>query len=264
VQSKRFIRRTAFGILAPDAAINVVTGLPIDFFFKQKGAFEALLQNFNDDADLIADNTFVRYPHYLVRTGDRTVTARPRINQYKIVAQPYGTAMNHLLREDGSKNDGQGGTWDDAKKRILVIDIGYYTLDLLVLDKLEIGPKSCSPDNMGIDTAYQLIQGYLKERFGKAPNRYELDPVILGDKEYNGLNLAPLVDRAFKAFGTMINLQVGSLNETFGKYLVCGGWAASIAPYLDLPEDKTVIYGQTSNVEGYRKIAARQWPSSAE
>jgi hypothetical protein len=259
--SKVFLR-TAFGYLAPDSVINVVTGLPVDFFFNQKADFEALLQSFNEETDLFPANEFVRYPHYLVKTGRRTITANPKINNYKIVAQPYGTAMYHLLREDGSKNDVQGGTWDDAKKRILVIDVGYYTLDLLVLDKLEIGPKSCSPDKMGVDTAYQLIQEYLKERFGKAPNRYELDAAILGDKEYNGLNIVPLVDRAFKAFGNMINQQVGSLNETFGKYLVCGGWAAAIAPYLDLPEEKTRIYGQTSNVEGYRRIAARQWPDS--
>lgn len=47
-----------------------------------------------------------------------------------------------------------------ARKRILVIDLGFYTLNLLGLDKLDIMKESTSL-LLGVEKAYKLLRRYL-------------------------------------------------------------------------------------------------------
>jgi hypothetical protein len=161
--------------------------------------------------------------------------------------------MNYLLDDRG-----QLAKPDEAKKKILVIDIGYYTLDLLILDAMQIGKESSSPPNLGADTAYKLIQDYLKESLGKAPGRYELDRYVRAG-EYDDVNIKPLTAKAFEALAAQIDLEVKQLNTGFSRYIVTGGWAPVVAESLTIPKDKTTVMDQLGNVQGYFKIGKRTW-----
>lgn len=234
--------KTALGALAANEQVNVVTGLPIDFYFKQKDTMVKMLDNVNQgDA----------YRLQIGRSFD--VDTRPKIIQSKIVPQPLGTAMNYLLDDMG-----QLINIEAAQNRILVIDWGKYTLDLLVLDAMEIGKESNSPEKLGVDTAYKLLQGYLREVLGKAPTRYDLDRYVM-EGEYEGYNIIPLVEKAFKALAAQIMLEVEGLNMNFYKILVTGGWAGRIAKYLNFDKEKVEVFGQAGNVDGYEKIGAKSW-----
>lgn len=237
----KILLEAALGITAPQANLYLVTGLPIDYYFKQRASMEELLQNFNQPQAY--DLQVGRYKH----------TARPWILKSKIVPQPFGSAMNYLL-----DSSGRMARPDDAKKKLLIIDVGYYTLDLLVMDAMEIGKESSSPAGLGVDTAYKLIQDYLKDRFGKAPNRYELDPYVRAG-EYDSYNIKPLIAKAFEALGAQVDLEIATLNTTFHKYIITGGWASLIADHINVPKDRLEVFDQLGNVQGYNKIGARLW-----
>jgi hypothetical protein len=213
----------------------------VDFWHKQKGDLQALLSHMENRA-------------YTITRGLKTFDACPILQESMIVPQPLGSAMQFLLDDCGNIVDKSV-----ASKKILVIDIGYYTGDLLVLDALEIGRGSSSPENMGTDTAYKLIQEYLKDRFGKTPGRYELDYCIRHGCEYNGYNITPLVNRAFESFGARISAEVEGLNQEYHTYIITGGWAETLAPFIRVPEHKKIIMNQMGNVNGYIKIGRKRW-----
>ena len=237
----KILLEAALGITAPMGNVYLVTGLPVDYYFKQRPAFEALLGEFNQAQP------------YEIQVGSRSSLARPWILKNKLVPQPLGSAMNYLLDDRG-----QMARPDEAKKKLLVIDIGYYTLDLLELDAMEIGKASGSPAGLGVDTAYKLIQDYLKEQLGKAPNRYELDPYVRAG-EYDSYDIKPLTAKAFEALGAQIDIEVQRLNTAYHKYIITGGWASLIADHLTIPKNRTIILDQLGNVRGYEKIGARLW-----
>jgi plasmid segregation protein ParM len=237
--TSEILLETALGILSPNEPVNLVTGLPVDFYFTQKDAFVNMLEGINESGS------------YHLQVGRKRFTVNPRIQNHKIVAQPLGTAMDYLLT-----NDGQFENIEAAKKRLLVIDLGFYTLDLLILDAMDIGKASSSPPELGISTAYKLLRGYLKEKFGKAPDRHELDRYVIAG-EYEGYDISPLIHKAFKALAAQIMLEIEGLNTKFHKYLITGGWASLIAEYLDLHDKE--VFGQMANVRGYEKIGRRLW-----
>jgi len=237
----KILLEAALGITAPQANVYLVTGLPVDYYFKQRAAMEELLASFNDPKP------------YELQVGCYKHIARPWVFKSKIVPQPLGSAMNYLL-----DSYGRMARPDDAKKKILVIDVGYYTLDLLILDAMEIGKESGSPTGLGVDTAYKLIQDYLKEEFGKAPNRYELDPYVRAG-EYDSYDIKPLISKAFEALGTQIDLEIATLNTNFHKYIITGGWASLIADHINVPKDRLEVFDQLGNIQGYKKIGARLW-----
>lgn len=234
--------RAALSVVAPDDVVNLVTGLPVDYYFSQKAAFEKLLTEFRPDTATVT----------LGREAPRRVC--PVVNRFKLVPQPLGAAMDFLL-------DDQGGLArrEEARGRILVIDLGYYTLDLLVLeDGREINKASCSPPGLGVDTAYRLLQGYLKEQLGKAPARYELDRYVIAGN-YEGYDIRPLVQKAFRTLAGQLQLEIDGLNMTFTRSLLAGGAMPQVAEYLDVPNKYLLPSPQLANLRGYGKIAARTW-----
>lgn len=234
---------TGLGILAPRSNIYLITGLPVDYYFKQKASFEKLLQEFNEPEP------------YEIQVGNSKHVARPWIKEYRVTLQPMGAAMNFILDKDGKI-----ARHEEAKNCILVIDLGYYTLNLLSLECMEIGKCSGSPEGLGVDTAYKLIQDALKDKLGKAPNRYELDQYVRAGK-YNGYDIRPIIAKAFEALGKQINMEIQSLNTIYSHYIITGGWASTIADFLDIDKTRTTIYDQLGNVTGYSKLGRRLWPN---
>jgi hypothetical protein len=245
VATTQVLLETALAMLQPDGNFYLVTGLPVDYYFNQRGDFELMLEQFNKET------------MYRVTVGLQPIPARPLIIQHKIVPQPLGAAMNLLLNDDGSIKEEYA---DVIKQDILVIDPGFYTLDLLGLHGLEVGAESCSPEKAGYDMAFQLMQEELKDAIGKAPNRYILDKAAR-EGEYKGVSLVEIRKRAFQTLAEKINMEVGQLNERYSQYILTGGWSDVLLPYLDIPKDKTVVFNHTGNVGGYRKIGMRQWKS---
>lgn len=218
---------------------NLVTGLPVDYFFQQKDSFTALIDSVNGTTG------------ELEVFGDGTYRGQIDIRKHKIVPQPLGAAMDYLLDEAGVLI-----RKDEARGRILVIDWGRYTLDLLILDGMEIHKSSCSPADLGIDAAYKLLRRYLREHTGKAPATYAMD-IVMETGQYEGMDVKPLIDAAFGAVIQQIQLEVEGLNTHFHTHILAGGQAKRLDEHLQL--ENKVVGNQASNVDGYAKLGARAW-----
>lgn len=230
---------TGIGYLSRNESVNVVTGLPIKFYFNQKSDLENKIIKLND-LQLIK----------IKKGTSDIIKVNPSIKHAKVVPQGYGIAMDYLLKEDGSLDK-----INVAKQRILVIDLGFYTLNLLGLDKLEI-MKESNTILLGVDTAYKLLQRYIQELIGKSPSRYELDQYVISG-EYEGYDITPLIQKAFKNLAIQIQNEIEGLNIHFDCYLIGGGAGHFIYDYLDIPNK--LLLDQLSQIRGYGKIGVRQW-----
>jgi len=239
----RVLLETGLALTAGNNNVNLVTGLPVDFYFKQRADFQAMLENFNTE------------PIYGAIEGTRNwpKAVRPWIADFHIVPQPLGAFMNLHANDQGDLIDAA-----DARKLWLVLDFGFHTFDILVLEGLEIKPGSGSPPNLGIGEAYRLIRDELTGQLGQAPDIYTLDHYILKGLPYDGYDLAPLKEWAFNSIAAQAQNEIDSINRRFHGCIVTGGWADEMARRLKLPEN-THIMDQLGNLKGYGKIGRRKW-----
>lgn len=233
---------TALGCLIGDGTANIVSGLPVDYYFSQKKQFEEMFLLRNGGGS-----------PYSVSCGHRRFSVNPRVEKVKIVPQPMGAAMDFLLDDSGKLSDVNK---DVARKRIIVSDWGRYTWDVLIIEGMAVHPKSFSRDDMGIEVVYKLLQRYLRSMVGKSPASHDMDSVVLKG-EYEGYNITPLINKAFHAVLSQMQLEIDGLNMKFAKSILAGGQAERQNQFLQLPDK--VVGGQLSNVNGYGKIGVRTW-----
>lgn len=219
--------------------IDLVTGLPVDYYFQQRGDFEQMIERVNGskgELDVI---------------GEGKYTSTIRINRHKIVPQPMGAVMDYLLNDRGELV-----RKEEARGRILVIDWGRYTLDLLVLEGMEVHKASCSPADMGIETAYKFLRRHLREHIGKSPASYDMDN-IMATGEYEGYDVRKLIESSFKSVIHQIQLEVEGLNMHFHTHILAGGQASMLDQHMHL--GNKVVGDQLSNLNGYGKMGNRLW-----
>lgn len=233
------IMKASLGYLSDKKPLNLITGLPYKFYFDQKATLENKILSFNDD------------PSFTLRKGKmKPAKIKLNINDLKIVPQGYGIAMDYILDDKGKITNRA-----TASKKVLVVDLGFYTLNLLGLDKMEIMGESDSTFT-GVNKAYRLVQQQLMSTFGKAPEIYQLDNYIISGK-YEGYDIRPIINNAFHALAMQIMNDINSLNTNFDYYLIGGGAAEFIFEYLDLPNK--ILFNQLSQINGYKKIGVRKW-----
>jgi hypothetical protein len=238
-ETSEVVMKTTIGYLAKKEKVKLVSGLPIDFYFKQKAPFEQKLLGLADQGE------------YKIRKGrGSNITVQPIIEECKIVPQGLGVTMDFLLGEDG-----RIARIKAAKQKILTVDLGFYTLNLLGFSKSSIMKESKSV-LVGVERAYTLLQGYIQKLTGHTPAIYELDPYVISGY-YQGHNIKPLIQKAFRSLAKQIKNEIESLNTNFDIYLIAGGAARYIFEYLDLPNK--VLMDQLAQVRGYGKIGKKSW-----
>ncbi|OZB98167.1 ParM/StbA family protein [Paenibacillus sp. XY044] len=233
------LMKTGLGYLNGNNPFNLVTGLPVKFYFSQKDHMKDMIERLGTSEK------------YEVKKGNgKPHIIKLNIDKYKIVPQGYGIAMDFLLTSDGRiKNSGI------AKKKILVIDLGFYTLNLLGLDKMEIMKESTSII-LGVEKAYRLLQTYLQKVVGKSPSIYEMDACVIEGK-YEGYDIRPLIQKAFKPLSKQIQNEVESLNINFDYHLIGGGAAHNVFEQINLPNK--ILFDQLAQIRGYENVGVRLW-----
>lgn len=239
----KILLESCLGQIANDGdRLNIVTGLPMDFYNTQKKDMEKLLSSHNA-TDV-----------YYISEGRRApAKCRAYIDNFKIVPQHMGAFMHHILDDKGNER-----IPGEILKTWLVIDPGRGTLGLMGMEKGKVMKDSCSPP-LGVEVAYKIIQDELKKQLGRTPDRFLLDTYVL-DGEYDGIDLMELRDYAFDKWATQIQLEIDSWNRNFYGYIIAGGWADVVAQRLSFADDAAVIVmDQWANLNGYLKIAKRTW-----
>lgn len=233
------ILKTALGYLNRSKPFNLVTGLPILFYFNQLEDMENLIGSLSDQST------------YSIKKGNQSFNnIRMNINKFNIYPQGYGIAMSHLLNKNGDIINKH-----IAKKKVLVIDLGFYTLNLLGLEKLEIMKESTSII-LGVEKAYKLLRKYLIEKVGSAPSIYEMDKCVRSGV-YEGFKIQPLIEKAFRVLAIQIQNEIESLNIKFDYYFIGGGAAHRIFNILQL--QNKILFDQLAQIEGYENAGVRQW-----
>ena len=238
-QVTEVLMKSAISCVAePNKKINLVTGLPYSMHTAQKDQMVKLINSINNK----------ECSSYIVKEGNNSLVVG--IENYKILAQGFGAAMNYLLDDNGNLI-----RKEEAKKRILVVDIGFYTLDLIILEGMEINKKSRSDTDLGVSALYEVIMEHLK---GKRPQLHMLDQCVR-KREFDGYNISSLVDRAFESYSRQIESVINSLNMNFLKIILSGGIAPEVAKYLNFDNLYLSENSQFDNLNGYEKVAKRLW-----
>lgn len=205
----------------------LVTGLPVSLFFEQKGDLEERVCALQDAP-------------VMVQVGGRRVDIKVSIRATKIVPQPLGSLLDLIL-----DSRGQIVRRDIAKGRVLVVDVGFHTVDLLAVEGLNIISRLSKSTNFGLASAYEAVAQKLNKPV------WQVDQLMLREppEEFG---------RVLQHLAENISRTVESLNEHFDLYVLTGGGGARLAPWL-LPLTNRLIPDdpQLANVRGYLKAGER-------
>lgn len=222
---------TSLGIAAHSNQVNIVTGLPVTFYFEQKDALQKVLCR-DHDVNIQFGKEWIERPISVLET--------------KVIPQPLGAALDFLLDDRGNIKE---GVKEYASGRIGVLDIGFYTNDLLVIDGLEVVQDYSRSLRSGMSVAYKAMNDA-----GIDLPIYELEKVVrLGGYE----------EASYKAFHALAK-QVSGEVETYWPQLdliiVTGGGGKQLYTFLELPGvTKLASNPPMSNVRGYYKLGKRTW-----
>lgn len=158
----------------PDAGrINVVTGLPVDFF--------------GDRSDVIKSLEGV----YRV-TADRVI--RFAVDSVFVAPQPFGSLFREVLNERGKIANS-----DVEKGRVGIIDVGTFTTDLIVSDELRYVQRLSGSISTGWSKVINHVQQALGDMYRLELMPHEVDRALQTQEvrvRGEPVSLEPLVEPA--------------------------------------------------------------------
>jgi hypothetical protein len=231
--------------------IKLVVGLPVSdynlknkYSFKLKGLKRVLTYN------LLGEVT----GEYLFNISDISV-----------IPQPLGTVFYGLLDDTGDIVN------MDFTKKVGIIDIGFYTVDLARVDHLEFIQKdSMSFNDSGINLIYQEISKEIYRKFKKEVSIEKLDPIlqsgvihVLGEVHSIYQIGQDAITRAADKLISKIKTIWENLWE-LDLILITGGGAALMGESLKFKLEHSNVTnfeedGIFTNCKGYYRYGKRKW-----
>jgi len=214
---------------------KVVTGLPID----RLHLAEKLEQRVRGERDI-----------RVFRSG-RMRDIRIYVPEIEMVPQPLGTYWSEFYSPDGQpKAHPEGMTG--------IIDVGFRTTDLAVIEDDEYIPEKSRSLPIGLATAYDSISSKLAAEYGLEVESYALDSVIIERKiSVSGekLDISDIIARAFENLAVNILVEINSQwrVSNFSDLILTGGGGQAIGAHLlpQLPQAKLAADPITANCRGY-------------
>lgn len=215
--------------------IKVISGLPVTFYFDQKEKMEQLLKQ----------------RHSInVQAGSLHIEKRIMVSDVKVIPQPMGSVMDYLLDDRGQLQEKS-----KAAGSIGVLDIGFYTNDLLVLSGMEVMKDYSRSLRSGMSVALKALSDS-----GIDLPIYELDRRIRAG-EY-----AAAAAKAHQALADQISGEVETYWPKLDTVIITGGAGEVLFDQLaefikrsGMAKEVRMI-GQMGNIRGYQKIGRRTWP----
>lgn len=222
----------------------VVTGLPpgrmhrtAELVERLKGEHRVIRHGLQDDEELVI-----------------------RVENLSVVPQPLGSYWVQVL-------DQMGQLRPDARMvtgRFGVVDVGFHTSDLVVIQDGEYVPEASRTIPNGLATAYSEIAARLQATYGIERETYALDDCVLtGQLSIAGqrMDINDLVEQAFANVATKLLVEIRStwqLTE-LDQILLTGGGGDALSKYLlpHLKQARVVTDAATANSRGYLVWANR-------
>ena len=249
----KILALTAAGFMGTeDEPINLVSGLPIIYFKEKKNAFTEILKG----------------KHEIIFTQPDGKTVRKLISIDKIcmLPQPIGSALNMVLNDDGKLID-----QDLAKKKIGVIDIGFRTTDITILDHLQYIDRGSRTLDTGISKAFSIISNKLRERSNTNVELFrmyqaaESGSIKIKGQEYN---FSSIRDQVYARLAELIASEIERLwaeDWDIDKILFTGGGSMVLAQFLmpliigNMIPVRAKVDARLNNVRGYLKYGLHLW-----
>ena len=182
------------------------------------------------------------------------------------IAQPVATWFDWGLDLRGQWTKGAAA----MRAPTLIIDQGFNTLDLLVVEGGRISTRYTSGDTLGMRRAAEMAAGNLRRRYGIEMSLHEADDlvqlVVRGKRAQTYVtgqltDVTPAVRQALNALGAdvvrLVEAQVGKGRKF--KILLTGGGALALAPRLLANWEHAEVMADpvTANARGLAKLAVR-------
>jgi plasmid segregation protein ParM len=256
----KILSLTAAGMLTQNGSsthrpINLVSGLPIGFFKENHNRFNEQLTG-----------------HHTItfHSPDGKETIREiYINKVRMLPQPMGSILNLLMN-----NDGKVANTDLARQKIGVVDIGFRTTDLAILDRLRYINRGSKTIDMGIAKAFGVIANKLREKSSVNVELYRLYRAAETGTitmRGHGFSFPKIREQVYSQLATSIADEVDRLwvnDWDIEAIYLSGGGSRELASFLEplivgnvIPVDPDQD-ARLNNVKGYFKYGRYVWGES--
>lgn len=219
-------------VLLPGTSPTIVTGLPVSFYHDRE-----------------------RLQHVVSRVlEERRITAA----QIKVVPQPFGSFFDAVF-------DPHGQIVDDTRilRHLGLIDVGYFTTDIVEVHELEYVQKGSGSIGVGVATMLDTLRSLLTEHFGRVVDAQEAEQVlrtqrlrIKGHEHDTGVLCELAVREAALAIVTYVRQLWGS-GDQLDQMLLTGGGGPLVHAFLaeQLPLLHVAPTPLLANARGYVRYA---------
>lgn len=177
-----------------------------------------------------------------------------------VLPQPVGAFFSLLFDQNGAVLDGRL-----ASSRVGILDVGFYTTDLMTIDGMSVVEKQIASFPNGVSTALEAIRQDLAEvhnlqldirRTEEAVRRGKV--AIFGEEQ----DISPIIARRLRELETEIEGQAKTVwgnAADLDRVILAGGGAAMLAPYLNLYRHATVLRNPAdANAAGFHRNSFRR------
>jgi plasmid segregation protein ParM len=158
------------------------------------------------------------------------------IDKVTVIAQPLGGFYCWAISKDGKFRVPQ----NEVQGRILVVDIGFNTLDLYALKNMELEPNYTTGDTAGVRRAAERLMQHIQREFDVRISRTEANTLLLADKPIfetvgRSIDLTPVINQVLDASATQITdiceTTVGNAKQ-FSRVLFTGGGSELLRKHM--------------------------------
>jgi plasmid segregation protein ParM len=188
------------------------------------------------------------------------------IDKVIVIAQPLGGFYSWAISKEGKFRVPQ----TEVQGRILVVDIGFNTLDLYALKNMELEPKYTTGDTAGVRRAAEFLMQHIQREFDVRISRTEANALLLSDHPIfetagRGVDLAPVISQVLDAAATQITdiceTTVGN-GKQFSRVLFTGGGSELLRKHMlnHFPFALVLPNAVMANASGCAYAGRLKWP----
>jgi plasmid segregation protein ParM len=226
-------------------SFRIVTGLPVNWYADRDKVLEQLAGK-----------------HVVRRVNGRQIVQRFTIDEVLVVPQPFGSLFDAILGSEGQIVD-----QDLAQGRVGVIDVGTYTTDYVLVDRLRYVEHGSGTISGAMSRAYQLIGRSLLDTFGLDLRLHQVDRAVrdgrvtvFGEERSIGWLVDPVLDSLCQE----VLAEAGTLwgdGRDLKAVLVTGGGAMALGERIQrrYGHARLLPNAALANVNGFHKYGRRKW-----
>ena len=190
------------------------------------------------------------------------------IDKILVIAQPLGGFYSWAISKEGKFKVPQ----TEVHGKILIVDIGFNTLDLYALKNMELEPKYTIGDTAGVRRAAELLMQHIQREFDVRISRTEANTLLLSDHPIfetagRGIDLTPVITQVLDASATQITdiceTTVGN-GKQFSRVLFTGGGSELLRKHMlrNFPCAFVLPNAVMANASGCAYAGRLKWPNA--